>query len=987
MSSYMDASDGSLSAEEPPQSDGQTGDSEPAIDSSSLRAAQERFPEFRRRRAGSQSTNLGDGWASPGDYVAPPGENEPSSSQSGGYAYTTDSLAEESDENTDVSPFERTALEKPTPDDAPKPIVMDQSAYLGEGSDTDSEGNDAGESFPSAPHASLRTSSARSAYIAVGTRYGSAAGSTFASDDEEEEYYAGTGTPSTTAEHAEDRYERDREAEMIDGDESLLDFNTRYQQVVEQIANQITTGTPLSVKVSLHARLTAVARDFMYCSKSVARVILNELHLPLEKKTLKPVNVGGVAGGDKYIANGILFKVATADGELFETDEAAAKVAGHELMGLTCFETAVRTGSGRQDGSGKTRHLSIPLACLIDLRGYRCLAECLLPIGGDSLVTGTADAGRTVLGLENAPGPFGDLMRDVAEHLNVLVHRVAPQGGGMPVEVAGPADVELHQGKDGRVYVLDVSRTMPPCGKVLPKIVTARASHLYELLRPELVNLATAPLSSDAMSAFPLASDRMAQNLAVEAATEKLFEINAARAAAAWKQHVATEWNAFVVGNPVAQLLTTRPPAREISSDRDFYHHARHFLERLCKDLSRVLHENGVNVRFAGLVFALLTSEGEDSLETEFSRSVILVEMIARVAKLIHRRSMRFTQRAFANSVVAAPLLRCSERLLNLLLSHSSRSGGDFWSSIVAVELNEKFMWFTHSELWKDLGRPRSGTVLSDATLVDGLPGFRDGGLREATTSLFWPMLHTERAGLSKNSGISTLVLAARFCQMSGVKMDSHVHDDMVHRSESFFDHPRPFQLSSVKRLSPVVKSMNVVEHAMGYVSKVRGLHLMKKKHTEDARRFYLDAYRQFDLALHTDAADQGTLRNQAQTLEGLVKCILVEQDDPKLPLGPDSQLWPVAKHVEMLFEQAVQVNPKDSKTLQQLAMFGEALMPYPLKSAHHALEALKQTPTNASALACLGRCVAKLSAQDRTPELDAVFAGYEKYRAVQHHE
>jgi hypothetical protein len=35
-----------------------------------------------------------------------------------------------------------------------------------------------------------------------------------------------------------------------------------------------------------------------------------ECHLPFEQKTLKPVSVGGVAGGEKYIVSGILFKFA-----------------------------------------------------------------------------------------------------------------------------------------------------------------------------------------------------------------------------------------------------------------------------------------------------------------------------------------------------------------------------------------------------------------------------------------------------------------------------------------------------------------------------------------------------------------------------------------------------------------------------------------------------------------------------------------------------
>lgn len=42
-------------------------------------------------------------------------------------------------------------------------------------------------------------------------------------------------------------------------------------------------------------------------------IIINEINLPPEKKTVKPVNIGGVAGGAKFIANGILFKVSAPE--------------------------------------------------------------------------------------------------------------------------------------------------------------------------------------------------------------------------------------------------------------------------------------------------------------------------------------------------------------------------------------------------------------------------------------------------------------------------------------------------------------------------------------------------------------------------------------------------------------------------------------------------------------------------------------------------
>lgn len=37
--------------------------------------------------------------------------------------------------------------------------------------------------------------------------------------------------------------------------------------------------------------------------------IISEMCLPVQDKTIKPVHIGGIAGGDKYVCQGILFKV------------------------------------------------------------------------------------------------------------------------------------------------------------------------------------------------------------------------------------------------------------------------------------------------------------------------------------------------------------------------------------------------------------------------------------------------------------------------------------------------------------------------------------------------------------------------------------------------------------------------------------------------------------------------------------------------------
>ena len=50
-----------------------------------------------------------------------------------------------------------------------------------------------------------------------------------------------------------------------------------------------------------------------------------------DKKTIKPTSIGGIAGGDKYIVQNILFKFAVDSKGIYGGDDYAMKVAGHEV--------------------------------------------------------------------------------------------------------------------------------------------------------------------------------------------------------------------------------------------------------------------------------------------------------------------------------------------------------------------------------------------------------------------------------------------------------------------------------------------------------------------------------------------------------------------------------------------------------------------------------------------------------------------------------
>ncbi len=176
-------------------------------------------------------------------------------------------------------------------------------------------------------------------------------------------------------------------------------------------------------------------------------------------------------------------------------DEAAMKAASNELAGLVhVFKCAVSA-------------VHLPLAALIDLKGYRLAAFALLPIDKTTIVYGSADGGKNVV---NKSVFASNKMKQLASALNLMEHSgnimhdffffffIFAKVHGTRICLA--ADVEAHRGHDGRLYLLDFGRLFPPeapkQGETNPRKI------FYCLLRPELVKRSDVPLSSDAFSLF-----------------------------------------------------------------------------------------------------------------------------------------------------------------------------------------------------------------------------------------------------------------------------------------------------------------------------------------------------------------------------------------------------------------------------------------------------------------------------------------------------
>jgi len=177
-------------------------------------------------------------------------------------------------------------------------------------------------------------------------------------------------------------------------------------------------------------------------------IIMRSEHcLPDSRKTIKPVSVAGIAGGEKYICCGLFFKFCIDEHGLYGGTENAMKTASHELKGLqNYFHTNVEG-------------LCVPLMAFIDYRGWRLMAVSLLPISSSksTLCYGSDDAGRTV---HNSNALMNEKMRQASRILNLKCHMVG--SGEAKCELASAADIEGHLGKDSRFYLLDFARTAPP---------------------------------------------------------------------------------------------------------------------------------------------------------------------------------------------------------------------------------------------------------------------------------------------------------------------------------------------------------------------------------------------------------------------------------------------------------------------------------------------------------------------------------------------
>ncbi|PRP89297.1 hypothetical protein PROFUN_02171 [Planoprotostelium fungivorum] len=312
---------------------------------------------------------------------------------------------------------------------------------------------------------------------------------------------------------------------LVQAKQELRDWNEDYRKVKGNVCFFLGQSNGRMKDLLNHTNWSAgssLAWEFAETAALYARIIISELFLHPDKRTFPTADVGGVAGGRKFIVKNILFKMAgdtllcenpkiwMYGGAREEPDHvAAAKAAKNEMQGLEAMSNTYVSG------------LSFPMMTMIDYKGFRLLAMPVLPIDKTTLKYGSNDAGATIHADDEV---LNEKIEEACRRLNLRAHT-----SGLREDkkvVYGPGDMEGHVGLDGNLYVIDFGRMMPPEAPIYSTSKNKR-SIFYNLLPAHLVRSNPEPLCSDAFTKWNSTEDleeRKEIEDQVTRATKRLYE-------------------------------------------------------------------------------------------------------------------------------------------------------------------------------------------------------------------------------------------------------------------------------------------------------------------------------------------------------------------------------------------------------------------------------------------------------------------------------
>jgi tetratricopeptide (TPR) repeat protein len=587
----------------------------------------------------------------------------------------------------------------------------------------------------------------------------------------------------------------------------LCDWNGRFQNTVRRIAELSGAQTSLTDTNLIDAEMDLInlTMDFTHSARQFGRIIISEIGS--KHKTIRPVQLGGTLGGIKFFAANIVFKFAVDHRNLFDGDgdEAAAKVAGHDLRGLQCYFNC------------HLADLALPLMALIDYRGFRLVAMAALPIDGKTIVYGSPDAGKSLHKSNDAQ--LRTQLRRACSILNLQPHGAAAvdeSGGGGRDDDPGvqlaPTDLEVHLGYDSRLYCIDFSRVMPPQSPD-----GSKNAHLFKLLRPEFVKRYSGGkdgkqrLVSDAYSRFirNRREQRMAKR-AVDDATQQLREALVPACA-----------------RSLPDRVTTLDAMR----------------------LTEQVHSYGINIRFLMLVLRELAAlvdcvdqvGGEADVNERREQicdtmALVVIEMVARAFACHVRRLLRAKMKSLGVAL-EEPYRRLIVTYLNLLFGCAEQSRQFHAEMCVIVE--QKF----EGGGGGDDAEPPLRHLYANLDSIDELISPSNGSQRGRT------------------------MLFRRIESALGLKMSSDFQRELSVNPSRLYNQGRPFSQLDLDEVGERLKTLTIINHAHGYVMLMRGLSRQAHDPTS-ALRCFMTALSKFNEVLDSTHNDKVVLRDCARALE-----------------------------------------------------------------------------------------------------------------------
>jgi tetratricopeptide (TPR) repeat protein len=375
----------------------------------------------------------------------------------------------------------------------------------------------------------------------------------------------------------------------------------------------------LLAKHSTSEDMATLAKEFAEASERLCRTIVEEMFAV--QRTVAPRNIGGLAGGPKFVEGGIFVKLSCDWKNIYGGDSWAIKSASQELLAVETYLDL------------RVKGLHFPLVALVLYRGHALLCQSILPISPQTLQHGSHNAGQTVL---NESPALENRLKVACDLLRLAPHNVSARNKTHSRMLYTAADMEGHLGADGRFYLLDCSRAFPPTA---PRVGEPASRFLARHMRPEAVKKWSGgpPLSADAFSNFKSTSveEMRKHNQNVIDATKWL------------ESQLVPEFAAFLDAKVCSSELHSSGGGASLisnsgSGDVEFDPSNSEDEGAL---LVSDMHVRGINVRYLGLVLSRLKQSA--------SQSLVLCEMAARTVKHIVFEAWRKIESNAAEEFVA----------------------------------------------------------------------------------------------------------------------------------------------------------------------------------------------------------------------------------------------------------------------------------------------------------------------------------------------